>query len=186
MTVKKVLALAAEHLARADLKKQLEEFPQDGTPAGELASLLRCYNLVENELAVDYLPLKAEEVLEAEEHLIPWESFAYAPAGVRAVLTAGREIAFEPRKEGLFLPAKEQGKVTVRYCYSPAPKEMDGESEFYGRVSARLLSFGTAREFCLSRGMFEEAKLWDSRYLAAVRAAGLPRRALSVRARRWV
>ena len=55
-----------------------------------------------------------------------------------------------------------------------------------GRVTARLVSFGVAREFCLSRGMFEEAKLWDSRFLDAVRAVGVPRRALSVRPRRWV
>ena len=72
------------------------------------------------------------------------------------------------------------------YYRSCRPKEPGDEGEFGGPVSARLLSFGVAREFCLSRGMFEEAKLWDSRYRAAVRAADLPRRALSVRPRRWV
>lgn len=186
MTVKEVLTLAAEHLARADLKKQLEELPEDGTPKGEIASLVRAYNLVENELAVDHLPLKAEETLGAEEHLIPWSAFSLAPAGVRAVFVSGSETCFEPRREGLFLPSLQRGTAVVRYCYSPAPKSVGDESEFGGRVSARLLSFGVAREFCLSRGMFEEAKLWDGRYREAVLAAALPRRALLVRARRWV
>ena len=186
MTVKEVLALAAEHLGRADLAKELGELPQNTAPKGELASLLRCYNLVENELAVDYLPLKAEEVLGAEEHSIAWSKFTYAPAGVRAVLSMGRETAFEPRKEGLFLPNVASGKVRVRYCYSPEPKDACDDGEYGGRVTARLISFGVAQEFCLSRGMFEEAKLWDSRYQDAVRAADLPRRALTVRPRRWV
>lgn len=186
MTVKEVLALAAEHLGRADLLKELEALPENTAPKGELASLVRCYNLVENELSVDYLPLKAEEVLEAEEHMVAWSSFSYAPAGVRSVLRMGGETAFEPRKEGLYLPSVASGRVRVRYCYSPEPKGIDDEGELGGRVTARLLSFGVAREFCLSRGMFEEAKLWDSRYQDAVRAVGLPRRALSVRPRRWV
>lgn len=186
MTVKEVLALAAEHLARADLQKQLEELSEDAAPKGELASLLRAYNLVENELAVDVLPLKAEETLSAEDHLIPWSAFSYAPAGVRAVFVSGYETCFEPQKEGLFLPRLKAGKAVVRYCYSPAPKAIGDEGEFGGRVTARLLSFGVAREFCLSRGMFEEAKLWDGRYQDAVRAAALPRRALAMRARRWV
>ena len=186
MTVKEVLALAAEHLQRPDLLKELEEYDGKRTLSGELASLLRCYNLTENELALDYIPVRAEEEFAVEDHLIPWSRFSHAPAGVRAVLRAGREIAFEPRKEGLFLPTAGSGRVCVRYCYSPEPKEPGDEGEFGGPVSARLLSFGVAREFCLSRGMFEEAKLWDSRYRAAVRAADLPRRALSVRPRRWV
>ena len=76
MTVKEVLALAAEHLARADLQKQLGELSENAAPKGELASLLRAYNLVENELAVDVLPLKAEETLSAEDHLIPWSAFS--------------------------------------------------------------------------------------------------------------
>ena len=186
MTVKEVLALAAEHLARADLQKQLGELSENAAMKGELASLLRAYNLVENELAVDHLPLKAEETLSAEEHLIPWSAFSFAPAGVRAVSVSGSETCFEPRREGLFLPSVRRGAAVVRYCYSPAPKSVGDESEFGGRVSARLLSFGVAREFCLSRGMFEEAKLWDGRYQDAVRAAALPRRALAMQARRWV
>ena len=108
MTVKEVLALAAEHLARADLQKQLGELSENAAPKGELASLLRAYNLVENELAVDVLPLKAEETLSAEDHLIPWSAFSYAPAGVRAVFVSGYETCFEPQKGGA-LPAPSEG-----------------------------------------------------------------------------
>ena len=105
---------------------------------------------------------------------------------MRAVFVSGYEPCFGPQKGGLFLPRLKAGKAVVRYCYSPARKAIGDEGEFGGRVTARLLSFGVAREFCLSRGMFEEAKLWDGRYQDAVRAAALPRRALAMRARRWV
>ncbi len=54
MKVKEVIALAAENLGREDLSSELETL--DGAPEGELKSLLRCYNLVENEVALDYFP----------------------------------------------------------------------------------------------------------------------------------
>ena len=122
MTVKEVLALAVEHLARNRYTYRLEELSDNAAMKGELASLLRAYNLVENELAVDVLPLKAEETLSAEDHLIPWSAFSYAPAGVRAVFVSGYETCFEPQKEGLFLPRLKAGKAVVRYCYSPRPR----------------------------------------------------------------
>ena len=51
MTVKEVLALAAENLGREDLSAQLSA---DSVQAdGEIKALLRCYNLVENEVALD-------------------------------------------------------------------------------------------------------------------------------------
>ena len=46
MTVKEVIALAAENLGREDLSAAVAS--AEGEPEGELKSLLRCYNLIEN------------------------------------------------------------------------------------------------------------------------------------------
>lgn len=59
MKVKEVLALAAANLGRDDLVAAIEQM--EGDPSAEVQSLLRCYNLAENELALDYLPLTQEE-----------------------------------------------------------------------------------------------------------------------------
>ena len=109
MTVKEVLALAVEHLARADLQKQLEELSDNAAMKGELASLLRAYNLVENELAVDVLPLKAEETLSAARPPHPVERLFLRPCGGARRLCFGvRNVLRTPK--GRALPAPFEGR----------------------------------------------------------------------------
>lgn len=59
MKVREIAALAAEYIGREDLAEALSVL--EGEPEGELKALLRCYNLVENEVAIDYFPPKREE-----------------------------------------------------------------------------------------------------------------------------
>lgn len=186
MKVKDVLALAAANLGREDLEAAVRD--HTGEPAGELASLLRCYNLVENEIALDYYPLKAEESFTpGGDGRISYSSFAYAPVSVTGVTGTCGPVRYETFPSYLKLPdAREGESVTVSYTYSPAQKEWEDDSAFSEKISARLLSFGVACEFCLSRGQFSEAAMWDNKYREALKAANIIRKKLAVRSRRWV
>lgn len=182
MKIKDVLALAAADLGREDLVALVNDCA--GSPSGELSSLLRCYHLVENEIALDYFPLYKEESLPVTDGAIPYRDFAFAPVEVERVTAEGRELCFEPlsdrlRVEGTALRAR------VRYRYSPAEKAWTDDSEFSGKISARLLSFGVASEFCLSAGQFGEAATWEKKYREALKAAHIVRKRLVVRSRRW-
>ena len=53
MTVKEVVKLAAENLGRQDLSQMIDAQEE---VSEEVVSLLRCFNLVENEVALDYFP----------------------------------------------------------------------------------------------------------------------------------
>ncbi len=185
MLVKEVVALAAANMGREDLVNDAETL--EGEPSGELASLLRCYNLVENEVALDYFPLKRCERLSAEEGRIPYSSFSMAPVNViRVENGAGRALAFELFPDHLCLSDGKGEEAIVTYAYSPAEKKWTEESAFSdGAISARLLAFGVAGEFCLSRGQFSEASVWEKRYQDALRAANTPCRRRAMRSRRW-
>lgn len=184
MKVKDILALAAANLGRDDLEAAV--FDLSGEPQGELAELLRCYNLVENEIALDYFPLRAEESFEPTDGAVLYAQFSYAPVGVTKVVGARGDVPFELLPACLRLTGAAEGRVTVRYTYSPAQKEWNDDSEFSGKISARLMSFGVAGEFCLSHGQYQEAAMWDKKYRDALKAANVLRKKLAIRSRRWV
>ena len=183
MKVKEVLALAAANLGRDDLVAAIEQM--EGDPSLEVQSLLRCYNLAENELALDYLPLTWEEEMELVEGEVPFSALSFAPVSVLSVSYSGSPIAFVVRPDAI-VPQQSKGTVQIRYTYSPSEKTIEDDGSFSGRVSARLLSYGVACEYCLSHAMYEEAKLWESRFQEAIRAANIVRRKLKMRPRSWV
>jgi len=185
MKVKEVMALAAANLGRDDLIAAIDQLT--GDPSGELLFLLRCYNLVENELALDYLPLEWEETVALQEGEVPISALSFAPVCILKVFSEEKEVQFIARPDRI-VPhvSKPDGFVRVRYSYSPAEKKIEEEGSFSGRVSARLMSYGVACEYCLSHFQYEEAKLWEGRFQDAIRAANMVRRKLKMRARRWV
>lgn len=189
MLIKDVLILAAEELGRADIVPLIEAAytaAATGTaPSGEAATLLRCYHLVENEVALDHFPLKAEETFSPSDGEVAFTQFSRAPVDVLGVRDAsGMRIPFTVRPAHLLLPAGT-GSVTVVYSYAPERRGIDGETAFSDKISARLLSYGVACEYLLSGGRYAEAAVREEKFREALRAAGLARRKLWVRARRW-
>lgn len=183
MKVLDVISLAAENLGREDLAAQVNNCAAG--PAGELSSLLRCYNLVENEVALDYFPLKQEETLAAGEGKVSFKDFSFSPVEVLWVKCGEAPVPFELRPDGLLVP-KNATQVRILYTYSPKEKEWGDDCELGGKVSARLLSFGVCCEYCLTNGQYGEAAMWEKKYREALRAANMLRKKLSVRSRRWV
>ncbi len=184
MRVKEVLALAAAMLGREDLAASVYDLA--GEPAGELASLLCCYNLVENEIALDYFPLKYEQIFVAESGCVPYTRFDYAPVCVNAVTSGGKPVAFKEFPDCLKADVRRGESVSVIYSYSPAQKGWEDDGSFSEKISPRLLALGVAHEFCLSRGQYSEAAMWEKKYRESLKAANIIRRKLAVRSRRWV
>lgn len=179
IAVKEVIQTAARLVGLGDLATETE-----GPSSEELLLFLRCFNLVENEVALDYFPLKCTETLTAEDGKIKYTSFSKAPVFIARVTDHGAELPFEAFPAYLDLKGF-CGIAAVTYAYAPAAKEIGGAAEFEGRVSCRLLAYGTAAEFLLACGKFSEAAVFDKKYREALTAAGAPRKKLSVRARRW-
>ena len=185
VTVRDVIALAAANMGREDLAAAVNS--QSEQPSEETESLLRSYRLVENEVALDYFPLKAKETFNIGKGKLPYADFSNAPVNVTRVTGAGgEELAFEYYPDHLRLPEKTRGSVTVEYSFAPAEKGLGDATSFPDKISARLLAAGVCAEFCLSRGQFAEAAVWEGRFYDALRAASIPRRRVTVRSRRWV
>lgn len=185
MEVKCVLSLAAANLGREDLVAAIHDCA--GEPFGEVASLLRCYNLVENEIALDYFPLKREDRLCICGKFIPLARLRFAPVQILSVKDEqGTPLKFELRPARIFMPHCSEKRVSVFYTYSPREKRFCERTELGGKISSRLLSFGVAAEFLLSNGQFSEAAVWEKRYHDALRAVNTLQKPLRIRSRRWV
>ncbi len=187
MKVRNVISLAAANLGREDLVAGAEDCAAE--PFGELSSLLRCYNLVENEVALDYFPPKTEECFTAadlsEEGFLPYTAFSHAPVEILSVKgESGLPLSHESRTSGLVLP-QNVTQVCVSYTYSPKEKEWGDDAEVMPQVSERLLSFGVCCEFCLTNGQYAEAATWEKKFREALRAANVGHKKLTVRSRRW-
>ncbi len=185
MTVRDVVMLAAENLGRSDLADEAKHCT--GAVTGELASLLNCYNLVENQIALDYYRLKREETFTVQNGRIEYSKFIYAPIDVIGVTdSAGKTLEFKLLPDYLQL-AQEVTAATVLYAYSPTEKTIHQKSAFSDKLSTRLIAYGVTCEKCMQEGRFQEAAVWEDRFVDALRNIHAFHRnpKIRLRARRW-
>lgn len=183
MTVKDcILAAGAELGIKEGLEAYFNGSSQD--KEAEAEALLRCFNLVENELALDYLPLTAEESVATETGSVFYSDLKRAAVRILEVRDKwGNEVEFKLYPEYL---KTQPGEWNIRYSYTPAEKGMDGESDFVLLASVRMFAYGMAAEYSLAAGLFEEAAVWDKKYKDAIAATYRSHGSKRIRLRRWV
>ena len=182
MTVKEVLLTAAFELGMADgVQAYLDGTSQAGKADTE--RLLTCYNLVENELALDYLPVTAEDEVLTDTGVVYFTELAKRVVRIVRIVDAwGNETPFTLFPEYV---KTQPGKVKIAYTYVPNEKELDGECEHTRYVSAGLMAYGIAAVYSLACGLFEDAAVWDKKYKDAIAAAYRARPKAKITSRRW-
>ena len=182
MKVKKIMALAADLVGRWDLSDYLEG-KGGADEAGlrrDAEQMLRCFNMTENEAALDYIPLRAERTL-FSEGLVPFAALDPAPAEILSVCSAdGVRLPFVLTAEGIRV---RRGETVIRYRFRPAVKAPSDDADF--SAGERFLALGTACEFALMEGMLDRAAELDVRYKDALAAAGRCKN-VRVKGRNWV
>ena len=190
MTVKEVLVLAAGCLGRDDLISALDKTAGALTDDEklELDSLLRCYNFVENEVALDYYALKKEETVTVSENKIYYTKLSSTPVNIRKVVCGGYLARFASYPAYVLLSDGWNGQAIIVYDYIPSNKtSLSERSEFTDTgVSARLIAYGVTAQYCLVNGETGRAAVWDKKFRDALRAKNLLRRTVTIRSRRWV
>ena len=146
--------------------------------------LVDCFNRVQNELAVDYLPLTAEDELITATGIIPYVALNNSVVRIICVENEeGESVRFKLFPDYL---ETNSGKVKVFYTYSPPQQGIDGVCAYKTAVSKRLFVYGMAAEYSLIVGENEKASAWDRKYKEAVNAAYKLRPVKKLRSRRWV
>lgn len=182
MTVKEAMYTAAGLLGiEGRVRAYLENGDTEGKQDAE--ALLRAFNAVENEIALDYLPLCAEDEVETETGAIEYSLLSNDAIRVVRVLDEGGNGA--PFRLFPKFVKTVPGRVRIVYAYAPKEKSADDRSDFPLYISPRLFGYGMAAEYCLAAGLFEDAEVWDGKYKDALSAAYRKRPVRKIRGRRW-
>jgi hypothetical protein len=183
MTVKEVLLAAADGLELGEKARAFfDDIDADGEGKKVVDELLRCYNLIENEVALDFFPLYEREEVETDGEFL-YADLSKKAISIFAVTNArGEKVAFK------LFPAYFQtaaGKYDVLYTYAPQKKGVDDACEMGLQAMERVLIYGVATEYCLTHGLFEEAEVWERKYKKAISNAYHVKAGGVMRSRRW-
>ena len=178
ISMKEVLRLAAGLLGLG------EDSVEDGENIEQNALLLRCGNLVHDEVASEYLPPETSETVTVKDGFLPYEALSERCSAIRLVTDAnGNKVRFHARAHGASLA---NGVYRVVYRYLPASVGMeDNLTVDAGRLSARVLAYGVAAEYCLLSGLFQEAITWERKYRDSLLSICGRSTAMRLPNRRW-
>lgn len=183
MTVKEILLEAARKIGKY---QQVYDYFEGIDQAGEtlVEELLDCFHTIENELALDYLPLYAEKEIFSQSGAVYFSQLDKAAVRIVSVQDEwGNDLKYELFPQYL---KTQQGKIKIRYSYTPEKKSLTDKSDFGARVSARLFAYGMAAEYAVQNGLFQEAGVWESKYKDAIAAAYRATPNKKIASRRWV
>lgn len=115
--------------------------------------LLECFNLVENELALNYLPLYA--IHQCHSKIVYFNEFEYAP--VRIVMCNCKYKLHPTHMES------KKEITNIQYSYTPNKKDLYDECS-YDERALDCLTYGVVAEYLLNHMYFDEAALWHKKY----------------------
>lgn len=156
MTVKEIIEKSAELLGIELTDENTESF-------------LSCYNLVENELAIDYFPLRAVDKVLIKDNIkySDLQRQAWRIMGVYDF--TNKEVNYKLYHKYIGFSKKENGKqCLVVYCYIPQKKTIDGISEFDKGMFEEVFKYGICEEYCLLQGDYETASAFNEKYKNAI------------------
>ena len=186
MTVKEVLGNAARLIGERDVFDFLSDgVPDDRAYAEESAELLkRCYDIVVDELACEYLPLKKTEEFVVTDGKIPFRDFSEKPISIDRVSDEnGNKLAYSTIIDHLEVNA---AKVSITYGFRPESQKLTDEAYYAdGIIGEHVLSYGIAAEYCLERGRISDAEIWNAKYANALKARLAEKRRLKIKVGKW-
>lgn len=149
-----------------------------------VSRMLNALNLITEEIASDYLPIIKEKTIELVNGEID----------VKQIDENFLEIVGIKNKFGKSLRYRYvNGKivclastVTITYKVYPNKITLDGDAEdFGGRLSARVIAYGVASEYCYLEMLYDDASIWESRFKNSLLIACRKKGELMLKKRGW-
>ncbi len=162
MTVKDILTLVCEFVGEREISKKIAAGGVLTTSEQEKVDCLtRCFNLVNQEIASDYLPFLTKESVDCESIL----NFSDLKKQVVHVYEIKNRFGMN-LKFRLFPNFAEINGHARSVTYSFLPDELTLESTVDApcNLSARIYAYGVASEYLLIDGLSEDAEIWENRF----------------------
>ena len=185
MKVKDILILCCDLLEDSNTKAYLlgRTATDEETAIKDSDLMLKCYNIIADEISREYYRLSIVETFTPENGVIDYKNFTFNPVVINKVESVdGRSVEHKINPVKIYVDST----VKVDYSYACPERTLEEESDFsYTQISKRVLAIGTMVEFMLVKGMFEEAVMWRDEYRDSLRASLMAKKGRNLRSREW-
>ena len=165
MTVKDIIKLVCEFVGEREILSKLNASPQGELTEREqekVDCMVRCFNLVNQEIASDYLPFLTKEEVDINDSILNFSQLSKTVINIYEIKNRfGMNLKFKlfPDFVEIFGHAK-----SVTYSYLPQDKTLNDDVETLNGLSARVYAYGVASEFLLIDGLSDDADIWEERF----------------------
>ena len=161
MLVKDIIVLACDFTENEELGKAIEENESlSDKESKEVEKFVKCFNLVSNEVASEFVPIKKVEQFEVDNGKILFSNFSATPYKILYVKNSlGRKVRFKVFQDHIFALCK---KAVVAYSTLPSSLTLDGSFDSF--LPERIYAYGVAREYLFMQGKFDDADIFEERF----------------------
>ena len=152
----------------------------------EINFLIKCLNLAYIEVAEDYVPLLCKEKLILDGGKLNFSSLTKTLVDVVSLKDKnGFKIKY--KSFPTYLQTNEsEAEITYKYKPEDLTSLTSTVESFAGKVSEKLLAFGTLMEYCFILGLYEDAEIWEKRFKDALLVRSRKKSGIKLPSRRWI
>lgn len=187
MTVKEILKLVCDFVGEKEILEKLNSAQSEHFSKREqekLDLMTRCFNLVNQEIASDYLPFLTKEAVSEQSNIINFYDLKKKVINIYEVKNRfGTNLNFTVYPNYVEIDGKAKSIV---YSFLPEDIGFEQEVEFYMGLSARVYAYGIASEFLLIDGLSEDAEIWEERFKESLFVLSRKRGEHVLPKRRWL
>lgn len=189
MKAKEIIKNVCIYLGKEELLSSsfFEENGNELSPINQkdLDLMLKCLNMITEEISMEYLPLTKTKQVQLVNGAINVYDIDPSIQEVLSVKSmAGRTLRYSIIANKLICLAS---KVEVTYKVYPDEIDINGNAEsFDGKLSARVLAYGVASEYCFLQMLYDDAALWESRFKNALMVASRKKGELRLKVKGWL
>lgn len=163
MTVKDIIKLVCDIVGESEIAQKLcQQQPLSEAEQRKVDQMTNCFNLVNQEIASDYLPLLKKETLKEETSIV---NYALLSETVVHILEVKNRFGISLKFRLFPNYAQVCGRAkTVVYSFLPKELTQESEVEMLCGLSPRVYAYGVASEYLLIDGLSEDAEIWEERF----------------------
>lgn len=185
MKLKEIIKVSADLLGLQEISCYLsgEKNDLDAVFNEKLVKLVELSNLVISELSCSYLPMIEVETVDSKNGKINFSDLRKNVLRVVSVKDqSGNAVDFTCDYVSVNVPL---GFMVITYECQSDYVGLDEETGYHSaQISKGVLAYGTCAEFCLTERRFDEAVMWNKRYVEAIKEKTSVKNS-RVKSRRW-
>lgn len=149
----------------------------------EIDVLVLAVNLINNNIASNYIELVGKCVLNNDSEILPFNKISnQSIIEIKKVFINNKLVDFKVLPEGVKVP---RGNIEILYTYFPVSVDLEDEINYYTKINELVFAQGVVGEYLFLKGAIDDAYMWDKKFKQSLINLLRPKRKCMLPARRW-